>query len=752
MKQVEKAGRTVPASRCGATVFLAALLFAACLPRPAAAAAAPAAAPDPAAALALTDANQDAVANALTAVYVAGPLSGTEAQGLRRLREGFRDAYHRFLPVTAVYAPDAPVIVFGKRAALAAGLASADELEAPGACVLRRCGAAIMVAGATDDATGLAADLLLAALARRATVSPGGVTLAAPAWTSAYRTRYGGATFTIPTREAVGVYVLSNRFTHAGRTPVMEGRFRLAGKPPAHPVLLTLEGVDCDHPVAPAEIRVALNDMVVHEGPLHFSKRCWTRQSFAVPAGALRSGDNLLRVVNICDPASITNWFERWVLFTGAEIQFADFSHQAREAAAPPGLAPGATIVFMGDSITHQCLYTRYLRLFYATRYPHIPIRVYNGGVGGNVVSSAFKRFACDIAEPGPAIVAVLFGMNDAAYQPFDEKRLAAYRGQTTQLADRIRAETSAEPLLLTPTFYDKPEEAPTEGYNATLVRFGDALREIGREKRVPVIDLNAPMAAAAAALRRIDPASRLADPIHPDKRGHFVMVYAFLKGVGVRGTVSSVVLDVTTGAARTEACLLARVRLAEDAAAFDLLAHALPFPYPEDVRAVLGVVPFTEELNREWVQVAGLREGLYELRIDDEPVGAYRAEDLARGIHLADTAATPQHRQARTALALGDRIADAVHERRDFRLKEMRKGLLQADGTYRTTMQKLVKDDAGKTKWVTDEEAEAAFAREAGGQERLLREIAAMEDELYGLCQPQWRHYSLTRLGDAAP
>src|SRR3954471_20977458 len=56
-------------------------------------------------------------------------------------------------------------------------------------------------------------------------------------------------------------------------------------------------------------------------------------------------------------------------------------------------LKDGDTIVFLGDSITHQCLYTQYLEDFFYTRFPNIHLRIHNAGVGGDRASDALARF-----------------------------------------------------------------------------------------------------------------------------------------------------------------------------------------------------------------------------------------------------------------------------------------------------------------------------------------------------------------------
>lgn len=46
-------------------------------------------------------------------------------------------------------------------------------------------------------------------------------------------------------------------------------------------------------------------------------------------------------------------------------------------------LVDGDSIVFLGDSITHQCLYTQYVEDYFYTRFPHMRLKLHNAGVGG---------------------------------------------------------------------------------------------------------------------------------------------------------------------------------------------------------------------------------------------------------------------------------------------------------------------------------------------------------------------------------
>jgi len=58
-----------------------------------------------------------------------------------------------------------------------------------------------------------------------------------------------------------------------------------------------------------------------------------------------------------------------------------------------PAIVDGDTVVFLGDSITHQCLYTQYVEDYFYTRFPGKRIHFHNAGVGGDRAANALARF-----------------------------------------------------------------------------------------------------------------------------------------------------------------------------------------------------------------------------------------------------------------------------------------------------------------------------------------------------------------------
>ena len=72
--------------------------------------------------------------------------------------------------------------------------------------------------------------------------------------------------------------------------------------------------------------------------------------------------------------------------------------------------------MFLGNSITDGGHYHSYIWLYYMTRFPDMPIRVFNGGIGGDTAYDMNKRLDGDIFAMKPSVLMVTFGMNDSGY------------------------------------------------------------------------------------------------------------------------------------------------------------------------------------------------------------------------------------------------------------------------------------------------------------------------------------------------
>ena len=84
-------------------------------------------------------------------------------------------------------------------------------------------------------------------------------------------------------------------------------------------------------------------------------------------------------------------------------------------------LKPGDRMVSLGDSITEQRIYTRYVMDYFALRYPGQKIEFRNAGWVSDTAVGGLKRLQRDVLDLKPTVVSICYGVNDAgvtSYKP----------------------------------------------------------------------------------------------------------------------------------------------------------------------------------------------------------------------------------------------------------------------------------------------------------------------------------------------
>jgi endoglucanase len=336
----------------------------------------------------------------------------------------------------------------------------------------------------------------------------------------------------------------------------------------------------------------------------------------------------------------------------------------------PQPFQKGDTVCFIGDSITHGGKYQAFVYLFYATRFPDRQIKMYNSGISGDSAGGACRRFDWDILPHRPTAATVLLGMNDvgrtlygrdktdAKTKQSQKNTIQAYARNMTQLAERLK-QANVRATFLTPTIYEQNADVGTEnlyGCNDGLANCGREAAQIAKQFGFPTVDMHAAMNAINDREQRRDPKFTLVgrDRVHPGDVGHFVMAYILLKAQQVPKYVAKMHVAADSNTVREAAnCRITNLQAGRDKVVFDCLEAALPCPVAKSAADALRLVPFTEELNQEVLQVAGLAPGTYALCIDGQAVGDYDAGALAQGVNLATNAKTPQYQQAEQVAAL---------------------------------------------------------------------------------------------------
>lgn len=413
-----------------------------------------------------------------------------------------------------------------------------------------------------------------------------------------------------------------------------------------------------------------------------------------------------------------------------------------KATAPPPRETPGLNLqdgdrfIFIGDSITHQCLYTQYVENFYFTRFPERRIHFRNAGVSGDKAADVLARFDDDIARFKPTVATVLLGMNDGGYKDFDAATFETYRRDMTTLLDKLDA-LGCRVFLMGPTMFDHrawdirvkqtPEYAKgrnVTGYNAVLGYYSGWLRETARQRGYGYIDLWGALNNLTEEGRQEDPEFTLiADAIHPDAPGQLVMAHTMLDTFGERRSVASISASAGKKAWRLRsrsATLGEPEGIVGQTLAFDLLPRALPWVVGEEAAAGYKMTRSGHSLSQEAYAISGFQPGHYELVVNGESVGIWDHSELARHIEIQEEPDSPTQRQAA-------RVAELNQQRNDEAIRPLRNLYSQRKSKWRAA--NTAQDPALFTAWLPEfQQQQAAFEAKA----------AEFENQIYQANQPQ--------------
>jgi len=185
-------------------------------------------------------------------------------------------------------------------------------------------------------------------------------------------------------------------------------------------------------------------------------------------------------------------------------------------------------IVCMGDSITGVYYHTGGLRAYpemleIALRrlYPQAKMTVRNAGISGDTTRGALARLDRDVLTHKPHLVTVMFGMNDLVRVP-----LAEFRRNLKEIHSRCRG-AGAEVLLCTQNSVVETAARP----GSKLAEFTRAIRDVGREEGVEVVDCFAEYEAVRAR-DTLEWMLLHSDEIHPNMDGHKVFASAIARSI----------------------------------------------------------------------------------------------------------------------------------------------------------------------------------------------------------------------------
>lgn len=424
---------------------------------------------------------------------------------------------------------------------------------------------------------------------------------------------------------------------------------------------------------------------------------------------------------------------------------FAVTSFAAQAMAADFFIHDGDRVIFLGDSITQQRLYTTYIEAYALTRYPQWKLTFRNVGWGGDTAwlrqrshPDESQLFAADDAAQqsmvdkavefglerdvlplDPTVVTVDFGMNDHAYQAFRPDIFKAYVRSQTKITDVLKSHNIRVALLTPQPIEDKRADPDQDVRDQSLRKFSNGLKEVASKEGVTFVDQFDPYMGIMLHERAANPKAFIGggDAVHPGPIGHTLMAWAILKGLGAPALVSRAEIDAAgkTVTAK-EGCRIDNLKIEGGTESFDRLDEALPMPIDLPAEPALKLAPVLDDLSRYELRVTGLAPGTYQLIIDGEAAGKATAEKLGQGWNIANEAG-PITTQARELLKLVFKKNDVYYDRwRNVQLYSF-------------------------PKWAQSKNTESLRKKELA---RLDRDIAEDEARINDLRQPKVHHFEL--------
>ena len=324
-------------------------------------------------------------------------------------------------------------------------------------------------------------------------------------------------------------------------------------------------------------------------------------------------------------------------------------------AEQPPFLS-SARVAVIGDSITEQKLYSKYVECWLLACSGIPDVQVMQFGWSGEKADGFAWRAINDLAVFHPTVATLCYGMNDGGYQPWKPEIGETYDANMRKVLDRldeagVKTVVVGSPGAVDTNFF-RPgqtmgEQPAHAAYNDTLAHLRDIDKHLAAEKNLRFADVHAAM---IDAMRKANEARGPqydvcgGDGFHPGPNGQLLMAYAFLKGLGVDGGIAEIGVDAKAAAATRATAgqtVAANSATADGHITLDIESRRWPFCFDGDgtasssTRSILPFVPFNDDLNRYVLKVRSLTSPRATVTWGTETKDFTR-EQLEQGINLA--------------------------------------------------------------------------------------------------------------------
>lgn len=307
-------------------------------------------------------------------------------------------------------------------------------------------------------------------------------------------------------------------------------------------------------------------------------------------------------------------------------------------------LKKGDRVAILGDSITQQKKYSRFIEMYLLTCVPELELSMFQFGWSGETAS----RFAIrmdDYLLWQPTVATICYGMNDGRYVPYTDKIGADYRAAYSRILSRskdagIRMIIAGPGCVGSDTFCRKKPEADVY-YNDNLGRLSIIAGEEAKKNGFAFANIHPlMMQIMISSKKKYGEKYSICggDGVHPASSGHLIMAYTFLKAMGLDGAIGTVTLDMTGGATATDGHSV----ISASNGKVKIESSRYPFCFsgkmdsPKKTNGILEFLPFNQDLNRYMLVVKNLTAPTAEVKWG-ETTKTFTKAELAAGINLAD-------------------------------------------------------------------------------------------------------------------
>ncbi len=319
-------------------------------------------------------------------------------------------------------------------------------------------------------------------------------------------------------------------------------------------------------------------------------------------------------------------------------------------AAGEDQLPPNARLAIIGDSITEQKLYCKYMETYLVACAGRTDIRVFQYGWSGETAPGFLARMENALAFFKPTTATTCYGMNDGSYQPYKDEIGKRYEDAMKAIGKKfdelgVKYVVFGSPGAVDTKYFNKPGTAFPEGKNATLynenlAKLGEIDKKLAAATGKVFADVHTPMidtmAKAKAAMGDAFDVCG-GDGVHPAPDGQLIMAYAFLKGLGCKGDIANITVDMKGSATASDGHKV----LSSAPGKVELESTRYPFVLEGDAksskgtRSITAFLPFNEELNRFTLHVKNLGKDKAKVTWGGESK-EFTKEQLEQGVNLA--------------------------------------------------------------------------------------------------------------------